>query len=205
MTKPLFDEILSESRESSEKIVKDAERKRDEILEDAKNRAEERAKSERALFDERVRNLQAKEESEKRNIDRLQELKRLDALFDEVQNRIEKRFEDLDGDKLDEVLSYWIAEAALGIGENEVEIIGSKNTHISENALKRAEEIIKERGLRDIRLTYTQGASFDDFGIIARNKDGQISYANTLINRMKRYKREIRKIIQDHEESNRQG
>lgn len=205
MTKALYDEILSDGKKKADAILKDAEEKRETILAEARKTASQRAMSESNLFDIRVRTLSQKEESEKKNIERLVALQRLDVLFESVEKEIERKFNSLLGEELDGIIAYWIAEAAMGIGEDQVEIVSSKEKLVSEAALLRAKRMILEASSKDVDIRYIGRGNLDGFGILARNKSGQISYTNTLPNRIKRYKKEIRKIIQGYEEDNRES
>ncbi len=194
---PLINEILDKARKKADAIIKDAEAQSERILDDANAKAESMAEAEHRLFLEKLDRINGKEESAKRNIDRLTELKAMDSAYCAVMDRVDKEFKKLAKSKeFSSVLSLWIAEAAIGLGKKEAKVAYSSLYPVGEEELKRAQELVKEAAGSDVALTL-DSLHIDGIGVVLTSLDGKVSYNNQLDTRLRRYQRDIRKIIQE--------
>lgn len=94
------------------------------------------------------------------------------------------------------MLSLWIAEAAIGLGKKEAKVAYSSLYPVGEEELKRAQELVKEATGSDVTLTL-DSLHIDGIGVVLTSLDGKVSYNNQLDTRLRRYQRDIRKIIQE--------
>ncbi len=194
---PLINEILESSRAKAESIIKDAEKQCERILEEASAKAEDMAAAEHRLLIEKLDRIKSKEESAKRNIDRLTELKAMDGAYRAVMERVDEEFKALSkSEQFSSILSSWIAEAAIGLGKKEAKVAYSSSTPVGQKELDRAEEIVKEATGSEVSLSLDP-VHLDGIGVVLTSLDGKVSYNNQLDTRLRRYQRDIRKIIQE--------
>ena len=189
-------------------ILEDAEKRADDIIQKAKLDAEDIIKQgredvARALDDERrtaefrIRQLELKEESAKRNIDRLSELRNIDASYQLIMERVDRRIDQMvkDGSIRNAVVS-WIVEAAIGLDLETAVVSSSRECPVDEQMLKEASEIIYQKTGARIVLKADRKL-VGELGVVVSSEDGFVRYDNLLSVRKRRYMREIRKIVQE--------
>ena len=189
-------------------ILEDAEKRADDIIQKAKLDAEDIIKQGkedvvRALDDERrsaefrIRQLELKEESAKRNIDRLSELKNIDASYQLIMERVDRKIDQMikDGSIRNAMVS-WIVEAAIGLDLQTAVVSSSRECPVDEEMLKEASNAIYERTGARIELKADR-KPVGELGVVVSSEDGFVRYDNLLSVRKRRYMREIRKIVQE--------
>ena len=189
-------------------ILEDAEKRADDIIQKAKLDAEDIIKQgredvARALDDERrtaefrIRQLELKEESAKRNIDRLSELRNIDASYQLIMERVDRRIDQMvkDGSIRNAVVS-WIVEAAIGLDLETAVVSSYRECPVDEQMLKEASEIIYQKTGARIVLKADRKL-VGELGVVVSSEDGFVRYDNLLSVRKRRYMREIRKIVQE--------
>ena len=194
---PLFEGILSEAREKAERILEKARSEEESVLAEAMERAEQEAKSERHSFDLRLEALALKEENSRRNIDRIAELKSLDrangVVLGAVREEMEKRIQD---PSFAETLVLWVAEAAIGLDRSEAKVSYGRRTPVTEEMLRKAEAKVEELTGAKVSLML-DSARLQGDGIVVSSMDGKVSYNNQLEVRIRRFQRDIRRIVQE--------
>ena len=194
---PLIRGILDEARSKADEITKAAEKEAEVIVKEAEERGDREAEMEKRSYSVRLSQIQAREESARRSIDRLAELKGLDAAYnevmDEVSLRLKKKLED---PSFSSVLVEWIAEAAIGLDRKEAKVSLSEKTPVTDQMLCEAEKLVKKETGATVTLTLdTERLSGE--GVVLSSLDGKVSYNNQLDVRMRRYSRDIRRIVQE--------
>ena len=193
----LMDGIISEAEKKAESIKADALKERDRILAEAEEELEKKKAEEMRSLDIHISSIRLKEESAKRSIDRLREIKTMDSSYQEVMLMVEKEFSSLAGKgELSDALVSWIVEAAIGLDKEKQMVQCSQEAPVDENMLRKAEKLIKEKSGNDISLVMDERIC-PEIGVVLSTLDRKISYNNLLSTRIRRYQKEIRKILQE--------
>ena len=194
---PLIQGILQEARAKADEIGANAEREAESIISEARERAEREAGMERKSYSVRLEQIQAREESARRSIDRLAELRSLDSAYTSVMAEVDKRLKDLLSDpSFSKTLVSWIAEAAIGLDRKEAKVSFSEKTPVTEEMLREAEALVKKETGASLSLTL-DSERLSGAGVVVSSLDGKVSYNNQLEVRMRRYSRDIRRIVQE--------
>ncbi len=194
---PLIRGILSEARTKADEIGKASEKEADAIIMEAEERAEREAEMEKRSYSVRLEQIKAREESARRSIDRLSELKGLDAAYTEVMDEVNLRLKDMiDSPSFSSVLVQWIAEAAIGLDRKEAKVSFSEKTPVTDEMLRQAEALVKKETGASVSLTL-DAERLSGAGVVLSSMDGKVSYNNQLDVRMRRYSRDIRRIVQE--------
>jgi vacuolar-type H+-ATPase subunit E/Vma4 len=189
--------ILDQARKEADKILSDAEsmtKVRRQTLESRADRivseAEERAEKE---SDRLTKKTDAAISAENRRAS----LSLEQQIYRRIIDVVRARFHELVGDDLyDEVLTGWIAEAAIGLGATEATVrVSARETDAAERVVEDAAETASTA------LGFTCSLSIDDSnpaprqGVIATSADGETAYNNQLETRIARYETQIRSIV----------
>ncbi len=194
---PLIQGILSEARAKAEETVNKAESEAEAIIREGHERAEREAEMEKRSYSVRLEQIQAREESARRGIDRLSELKSLDSVFRDVMAEVDRRLQaEIESPAFSSVLVSWIAEAAIGLDRKEAKVSFSEKTPVSEEMLRKAEALVKNETGASVVLTLDT-ERLSGAGVVLSSMDGKVSYNNQLDVRMRRYSRDIRRIVQE--------
>ena len=174
-----------------------SEKEAEAIISEARERAEREASLEKRSYSVRLEQIQAREESARRSIDRLSELKGLDAAYTEVMDEVNLRLKDMiDSPSFSSVLVQWIAEAAIGLDRKEAKVSFSEKTPVTDEMLRQAEALVKKETGASVSLTL-DAERLSGAGVVLSSMDGKVSYNNQLDVRMRRYSRDIRRIVQE--------
>ena len=193
----LIDGIISEARKKADKILDDAAKEERRIMSEAHEEAEKKMEAEKRAADVRLGAIRLKEESAKRSIDRLTELKKMDYSYSVVMERVESEFKTLAKEgKLRESIVSWIAEAAIGLDKSSALVSSSLQYPVDDGMLRDAERLVFERTGAHLSLSLDERKA-NELGVIVSSTDGKISYNNLLSTRIRRYMKEIRKIVQE--------
>ena len=168
-----------------------------EIQAARKKEAESKVASEKRATDLRLSSIKLKQESAKRSIDRLTELKKMDYSYSIVMDKVELAFSEMaKNGKLKDSLIGWIAEAAIGLDRKNAVVSYSLLCPVDDGMLRAAEALVKERTGASLSLSLDENKT-SELGVIVSSTDGKISYNNLLSTRIRRYMKDIRKIVQE--------
>ena len=194
---PLIQGILQEARARAAEKEAAAEKESAAIIAEAHERAGKEAMMEERSFSVRLDQIQAREESARRNIDRLSELRGLDSAYRAVMAEVEQRLQKKIADpSFSDVLVTWIAEAAIGLDRKEAKVSFSEKTPVTPEMLRAAEHLVKKETGADVQLSIDP-ERLSGAGVVLSSMDGKVSYNNQLDVRMRRYSRDIRRIVQE--------
>ncbi len=194
---PLVKGILSDAQKQASAIIAKAHADADEILIEAQERADKEKKNQESLLALRLEQIKLRTESAVKSVDRLRELRMIDAAYSKVMDRVESGMKELSRTPgFSDILVSWIAEAAIGLYQSEALVSYSQAAPVTEAMLRKAEMIAKEKGGLAVRLSLADG-DLADVGVRVSSLDGDISYNNQLGVRIRRYQRDIRRIIQE--------
>ena len=194
---PLIRGIISDAEAKAEALAAKADAEAGEIIREAEERAKREAGLEKHSYELRLEQIELREESARKNIDRLSELRSLDAAYTQVMEEVSRRLEAAMADpSFSSVLVDWIAEAVIGLDRKEARVAFSQRTPVDEDTLRRAEERVKEMVGADVSLSIDP-KHLSGPGIVVTSIDGKVSYNNQLDVRLRRYSRDIRRIVQE--------
>ena len=194
---PLVRGILDTAEKRASQIIREAEETAGKIRRNAEIESAKKISEEEALRDERIRDIREKEESQKRGIERLRELRLMDSVSERVLRDTEKELLSMAGSgKLSAYLPSWIAEASAGVGKSEAVVSFSDSCPVTEEMLRKAEKLHEELTGDKVVLSLSEKRIRED-GVVVTDIDGRISFRNTIRDRMKRFQREIRQIVQE--------
>lgn len=195
---PIFDGILSTSRQKADKLVEKAEAEAKELLAEAQHNAAKAVEEERRQAAVRLEAVRVKEEGAERSFQRLEELKRSDEAYQAVDAALGDAFElYFKGPDARKTLIAWTAEAALGLGLPEAKVASCLATRVDESMLKEAEALLEERCGVKVTLTPSDEAPLPGLGVRLSSLDDKVYYDNRLSVRLVRKSRSVRKIIQE--------
>ena len=159
---PIFDGILSTSRQKADKMVEKAEAEAKELLAEAQHNAAKAVEEERRQAFVRLEAVRVKEESAERSFQRLEELKRSDEAYQAVDAALGEAFERyFKGPDARKTLIAWTAEAALGLGLPEAKVASCLATRMATGTpidldilwkAHEAEEALRAIGYSDHRV-----------------------------------------------------
>ena len=194
---PLINGILEDASQKAKDIVRKAEEECKKIIDEANEKAVKEAELEKRSYSVRLERIEQREESARKNIDRLSELKSLDSAYNLVMKEAEKRLADIvSSADFSRILISWIAEAAIGLDRKEAKVSFSEKAPVDEGMLREAEKLVKKETGADVSLSL-DSSRVSSPGVILTSIDGKVSYNNQLDVRMRRYSRDIRRIIQE--------
>ncbi len=194
---PLINGILEDASQKAKDIVRKAEEECKKIIDEANEKAVKEAELEKRSYSVRLDRIELREESARKNIDRLSELKSLDSAYNLVMKEAEKRLADIvSSADFSRILISWIAEAAIGLDRKEAKVSFSEKAPVDEGMLREAEKLVKKETGADVSLSL-DSSRVSSPGVILTSIDGKVSYNNQLDVRMRRYSRDIRRIIQE--------
>ena len=194
---PLIQGILQEARAKADEIEKKAGIEAESIISEARERAEREAGLETKSYSVRLEQIQAREESARRSIDRLAELRSLDSAYTEVMEEVDRRLKAVvSNPSFSSILVSWIAEAAIGLDRKEAKVSFSEKAPVTEEMLREAEKLVLASTGSTLSLTLDDKRC-SEIGVVVSSTDGKVSYNNLLSTRIRRYMKDIRKIIQE--------
>ena len=194
---PLIRGILDDARKKADAIIGKANEEAASIISEGGKRAEKERTSAEKSYALRLEQIKLREESAKRNIDRLSELKNLDSSYKEIMAEVERRIDKRMGEPgFSDVIVDWIAEAAIGLDRKEARVSFSEKTPVTVDMLREAEQLVRKETGASVSLTLDT-ERLSGAGVVLSSTDGKVSYNNQLDVRMRRYSRDIRKIVQE--------
>lgn len=194
---PLVQQIISQSQSKASEIILNAEKRAEAIILEAKEQEEKEVLAERRSIALRLEAIEQQEASAKRNVDRLSELKAMDSSYSEVLSEVNAYFERLAStDEFKTVLVNWIAEGAIGLDKKEAKVAFCSKSPVDEAMLREAEKKVLEATGANVKLSL-DSQRCRTIGVVLSSMDGQVSFDNELDIRMRRYQKDIRKIVQE--------
>lgn len=192
--------ILDEAKARADKIIRDAEEEAGFIKKDGIEEAARLTEAEWRSVRLRENQIAMKEESAKRSIDRLSELRNMDASFKKVRDEVDARIENLAKEgKLSSHLISWIVEAVIGLDRKSAVVSFSPRAVVTKEMLDEASTIVKRMTGSSVTLSLDD-KMIGEIGVVVTSLDGKVSYENVVSVRIRRYLKEIRKIIQEENE-----
>ena len=113
--------------------------------------------------------------------------------MEEVSHRLE---DEMKAPGFRNVLISWIAEAAIGLDRKEAKVSFSDKTPVTDDMLRDAEAEVKRLTGSQVSLV-ADSARLISGGVCVSSMDGKVSYNNQLDVRMRRFQRDIKRIIQE--------
>lgn len=194
---PLIRGILDDARKKADEIISSADAEASSIVKEAELRAEKEKSSAEKSYALRLEQIKLREESARRNIDRLSELKNLDTAYKEIMAEAESRIAaKMAEPSFSDVLVDWIAEAAIGLDRKEAKVAFSVKTPVTDGMLRAAEDKVRELTGAAVRLSIDP-IRIGGAGVMLSSLDGKVSYNNQLEVRIRRYQRDIKRIVQE--------
>ena len=194
---PLLKQILDEATQKASEIIKSAEDKALSIEKDSQENIEKAIEAEKRSIALRLDSIEMCEVSAKRNIDRLAELKAMDSAYKEVLANVNAYFEKAASTpEFKSVLTNWIAEAAIGLDKTSAKVAFSTKSPVDEKMLRDAEKLVFDATGAKVDLSL-DSQRCHGIGVVLSSLDGQISFDNELDVRLRRYQKDIRKIVQE--------
>ena len=133
----------------------------------------------------------------RKSIDRLSELRALDSSYSEVMDEVTRRLDAAIGSpEIRKVLVSWIAEAAIGLDRKEAKVAFSDKTPVTEDMLREAEDEVRRITGSSVSLSLDPDRLIGG-GVSVSSMDGKVSYNNQLDVRIRRFQRDIKRIIQE--------
>ncbi len=193
----LVEGILDEARTKAGKIIKEAEDEARLIAEEGFEEAMKQVESEKRSFRLREHQIALREESAKRSIDRLSELKNMDTAYQLVSEEVERKIAKLaESGEISPYLVSWIVEAVVGLDKKSATVSYSVQAPVTEEMLREAEERVEKITGGSVTLTLAD-KKIREIGVVVTSFDGKVAYENTYSVRVRRYLKDIRKIIQE--------
>ena len=194
---PLVQQILDQANAKASDILAKAKDSANNILAESEDRAEKESLVEKKSFIARLEAIEQYEASAKRNVDRLAELKAMDSAYNEVITGIRREFEQLSRlPEFKNTLISWIVEGSIGLDKKEAKVAFSSKCPVDDDMLRVAEQKVFEATGEKISLVLDK-LRCRDIGVVLSSMDGQTSFDNELEVRMRRYQKDIRKIVQE--------
>ncbi len=194
---PLVSSIISDAKEKAEEILSSARSEEKAIIADAQEKARKEEESEERSLASRLEQIRLRKESARKSIDRLSELRALDSAYSEVMQEVADRLEEkMKAPEFRSVLVSLIAEAAIGLDKKEAKVSFSDKTPVSQDMLREAEAEVKRLTGSEVKLV-EDPARLIGGGVCVSSMDGKVSYNNQLDVRIRRFQRDIKRIIQE--------
>lgn len=193
----LLSGILKDAQKEADKIILESQATSEKIIKEAEDKAMRSCQNEKALFDIKMKSLALQQDSDKANFDRVMELKKLDSSYAKVLSLVENRWEEVIKDKsFESVLVKWIAEAAIGLNLPEAKVSFSKKAPVTDEMLKEAEKLVLDATNFKVKLTLDECYT-SEVGVVVSSLDDKISYNNLISTRSRRFKKQIKDIVQE--------
>ncbi len=194
---PLVSGIISDARQKADEILSAARNEAAAIIAEAEEKARKGEEAEKRSLDIRLEQISLRKESARKSMDRLSELRSLDSAYNEVMEEVSSRLEsEIRTPGFRAVLISWIAEAAIGLDKKEAKVSFSDKTPVTADMLSEAEAEVKRLTGSEVRLV-EDPARLISGGVCVSSMDGKVSYNNQLDVRMRRFQRDIKRIIQE--------
>ena len=194
---PLVNGILSDARKKADEITSKARSDAASILADAETRARKGVEAEERSLDLRLEQIRLRKEGARKSMDRISELRSLDSSYSEVMDEVSRRLGQLTGrPEFRSVLISWIVEAVIGLDRREAKVAFSEKTPVTSDMLREAEAEVRRRTGASVTLS-EDPERLSDGGISVSSLDGKVSYNNQLPVRIRRFQRDIKRIIQE--------
>ena len=194
---PLVNGILADARKKADEIMSKASGDAASILADAEERARKGVEAEERSLDLRLEQIRLRKESARKSLDRISELRSLDSSYSEVMDEVSRRLDQMTSQpEFRSVLISWIAEAVIGLDRKEAKVAFSEKTPVTPDMLRDAEAEVLRRTGASVSLS-EDPERLSEGGVSVSSLDGKVSYNNQLPVRIRRFQRDIKRIIQE--------
>ena len=204
---PLVSSIITDARNKADEILSTAAKEAQSIIAEAEEKARKGEEAEERSLAQRLEQIRLRKESARKSIDRLSELRALDSSYSEVMDEVSRRLDAAIGSpEIRKVLVSWIAEAAIGLDRKEAKVAFSDKTPVTEDMLREAEDEVRRITGSSVSLSLDPDRLIGG-GVSVSSMDGKVSYNNQLDVRIRRFQRDIKRIIQEENarENSRKG
>ena len=204
---PLVSSIITDARNKADEILSAAAKEAQSIIAEAEEKARKGEEAEERSLAQRLEQIRLRKESARKSIDRLSELRALDSSYSEVMDEVTRRLDAAIGSpEIRKVLVSWIAEAAIGLDRKEAKVAFSDKTPVTEDMLREAEDEVRRITGSSVSLSLDPDRLIGG-GVSVSSMDGKVSYNNQLDVRIRRFQRDIKRIIQEENarENSRKG
>ncbi len=204
---PLVSSIITDARNKADEILSAAAKEAQSIIAEAEEKARKGEEAEERSLSQRLEQIRLRKESARKSIDRLSELRALDSSYSEVMDEVTRRLDAAIGSpEIRKVLVSWIAEAAIGLDRKEAKVAFSDKTPVTEDMLREAEDEVRRITGSSVSLSLDPDRLIGG-GVSVSSMDGKVSYNNQLDVRIRRFQRDIKRIIQEENarENSRKG
>jgi vacuolar-type H+-ATPase subunit E/Vma4 len=195
----LLDQVLKEAEAQARKLVDEAESQAEKKRENSKKTCDSiAAEAEKRTAEQLDHYCRQKEASFKI------ELKKLDLqVYEQSYARVMKKVRTILNEMADkkeyrEFLIAMIAEGALGLGEEDIEIIAGEKErkHIDEKLLAESAAVVRKYSGASANLSLSS-ESLGSQGVVLSAKNGRLIFNNRIEARLNRRQNEIRRLISD--------
>ena len=194
---PLVSSIITDARNKADEILSAAAKEAQSIIAEAEEKARKGEEAEERSLAQRLEQIRLRKESARKSIDRLSELRALDSSYSEVMDEVTRRLDAAIGSpEIRKVLVSWIAEAAIGLDRKEAKVAFSDKTPVTEDMLREAEDEVRRITGSSVSLSLDPDRLIGG-GVSVSSMDGKVSYNNQLDVRVRRFQRDIKRIIQE--------
>ena len=204
---PLVSSIITDARNKADEILSTAAKEAQSIIAEAEEKARKGEEAEERSLSQRLEQIRLRKESARKSIDRLSELRALDSSYSEVMDEVTRCLDAAIGSpEIRKVLVSWIAEAAIGLDRKEAKVAFSDKTPVTEDMLREAEDEVRRITGSSVSLSLDPDRLICG-GVSVSSMDGKVSYNNQLDVRIRRFQRDIKRIIQEENarENSRKG
>ncbi len=194
----LLDGIVSESQKKADAYTRDAVAQVARIEADAKERAQQQVSLADGEHQDRMRQVRFRLDAALASAKRKAQLKRIDQSYRMVMDRVSSKIrEEAKSKDFSTYLTWWIAEAAIGLDLKEAKVAFSPLAPVDEPMLREAELLVKKACGSNVHLVLDD-RYVREIGVVLSSMDGKISFNNQVDVRLRRLDREIRTMVQEH-------
>jgi len=196
--KSLVNAILHDAEEEARRIAEKAEKQRKQKLETAAATEEHILEEARKTAERQIDALKKAFDSSTTVALRRIKLNSEERIYSYVLERVREKIKSLISAKnYREILTQWIAEAAIGLGTEKCLVNASETEKklIGDKVLKTAEDIVLNISNRQVDISISPEEPVFGQGVVIKDPAGRLSFDNRVETRIERYQDKIRKLI----------
>jgi vacuolar-type H+-ATPase subunit E/Vma4 len=193
----LLQEIKKQAEEEAEQKIADAEKTAQQKLESTKGRIERIKRDAEERAQKRIKQIEDNNESAIKILKKRLQLRRQEEIVRMVLNKVRERCKALiDTPEYSRYVKQWIAEAAIGLDQDEAVVFVSdaEKDLLTDDLIAEAERMVEDTVGKGISLQ-TSSNTLSRQGVVVRSKDGRLEYNNQIETKLYRNQAEIRRKI----------
>lgn len=194
----LLNGIAEQAEQEAERIRSAAERQAEEIVENARRKAEAIRQESRDKGQHQAEVIRQKNSQSIEAEQRKRRLKAQEELFALALKKVRESLQNQIGrTEYSDVLRGWVAEGAVGLGQEELEVNASAEERklLTDQLLQQAEKRAEKETGRQVKISMSQEAPLQKQGVFLTTGNGRLAFNNTIEARLQRYSTVIRKMI----------